>query len=92
MSHLIWIYTVCELSYLYLWHFKIIIGHTFLDFQKYLEIEDAVEEDRKQTDEKVESLESIVRMLELKTKNSSDHSMYHISFVKLRRGHCMLEF
>lgn len=41
--------------------------------QKYLEIEDAVEEDRKQTDEKVESLESIVRMLELKTKNSSDH-------------------
>ena len=44
-------------------------------FQKYLEMEDALEEDRKVTDEKVESLESIVRMLELKTKNSSDHSM-----------------
>ena len=44
--------------------------------QKYLEMEDALEEDRKVTDEKIESLESIVRMLELKTKNSSDHSMY----------------
>lgn len=42
-------------------------------FQKLLEIEDALEDERKDLTEKIESLESIVRMLELKAKNSSDH-------------------
>ncbi|KAL3879347.1 hypothetical protein ACJMK2_031645 [Sinanodonta woodiana] len=41
--------------------------------QKYLELEDMVEESRNDSESKVESLESIVRMLELKSKNSSDH-------------------
>lgn len=41
--------------------------------QKCLEVEDAVEEEYKELQGKVESLESIVRMLELKAKNSSDH-------------------
>ncbi|KAK3577050.1 hypothetical protein CHS0354_003132 [Potamilus streckersoni] len=41
--------------------------------QKYLELEDMVEEARNESESKVESLESIVRMLELKSKNSSDH-------------------
>ncbi|XP_065226364.1 JNK-interacting protein 3 isoform X2 [Planococcus citri] len=41
--------------------------------QKLLQIEDALEDERKDLSEKVESLESIVRMLELKAKNSSDH-------------------
>lgn len=41
--------------------------------QKLLEIEDALEDERKDLTEKIESLESIVRMLELKAKNSSDH-------------------
>uniref|UniRef100_A0A1B6E7J4 JNK-interacting protein 3 n=1 Tax=Clastoptera arizonana TaxID=38151 RepID=A0A1B6E7J4_9HEMI len=41
--------------------------------QKLLEIEDAVDGERKDLGGKIESLESIVRMLELKAKNSSDH-------------------
>lgn len=41
--------------------------------QRLLEIEDNVEEERKTTQDKVESLESIVRMFELKNKNASDH-------------------
>ncbi|XP_075229988.1 JNK-interacting protein syd isoform X4 [Lycorma delicatula] len=41
--------------------------------QKLLEVEDAVEDERKDLSSKIESLESIVRMLELKAKNSSDH-------------------
>ena len=43
-------------------------------FQKYLEVEDAKEEERKDLEGKVESLESIVRMFELKAKNAQDHS------------------
>ena len=38
-----------------------------------MELEDATEEEHKSLQTKVESLESIVRMLELKAKNSSDH-------------------
>lgn len=41
--------------------------------QKLLELEDASEDERKELHGKIESLESIVRMLELKSKNSSDH-------------------
>ncbi|XP_054274802.1 JNK-interacting protein 3-like isoform X4 [Macrosteles quadrilineatus] len=41
--------------------------------QKLLEVEDATEDERKDLTGKIESLESIVRMLELKAKNSSDH-------------------
>ncbi|XP_059491169.1 JNK-interacting protein 3 isoform X4 [Neocloeon triangulifer] len=41
--------------------------------QKLLEVEDAGEDERKDLHSKIESLESIVRMLELKSKNSSDH-------------------
>ncbi|XP_066992949.2 C-Jun-amino-terminal kinase-interacting protein 4 isoform X7 [Anabrus simplex] len=41
--------------------------------QKLLELEDAGEDERKDLISKIESLESIVRMLELKAKNSSDH-------------------
>ncbi|KAL1455874.1 hypothetical protein WDU94_000642 [Cyamophila willieti] len=41
--------------------------------QKLFQIEDALEDDKKELNSKVESLESIVRMLELKAKNASDH-------------------
>ncbi|XP_061188924.1 C-Jun-amino-terminal kinase-interacting protein 3-like isoform X2 [Saccostrea echinata] len=41
--------------------------------QKYLEMEDAVEGEKKSMQDKLESQESVVRMLELKVKNSSDH-------------------
>ncbi|XP_076468439.1 C-Jun-amino-terminal kinase-interacting protein 4-like isoform X5 [Babylonia areolata] len=41
--------------------------------QKYLEMEDAVEGEKKELQDKLESLESIVRMLELKSKNAADH-------------------
>lgn len=36
-------------------------------------MEDAVEGEKKSMQDKLESLESVVRMLELKVKNSSDH-------------------
>ena len=36
-------------------------------------MEDAVEGEKKDLEDKVESLESIVRMLELKSKNAADH-------------------
>ncbi|KDR19135.1 JNK-interacting protein 3 isoform X3 [Zootermopsis nevadensis] len=41
--------------------------------QKLLELEDAGEDERKDLHGQIESLESILRMLELKSKNSSDH-------------------
>ncbi|XP_043496032.1 JNK-interacting protein 3 isoform X2 [Polistes fuscatus] len=41
--------------------------------QKLLELEDVAEDERKELLSKIDSLESIVRMLELKTKNSQDH-------------------
>ncbi|XP_018304982.1 JNK-interacting protein 3 isoform X3 [Mycetomoellerius zeteki] len=41
--------------------------------QKLLELEDVSEDERKELLSKIDSLESIVRMLELKTKNSHDH-------------------
>lgn len=42
-------------------------------YQKLLELEDVSEDERKELLSKIDSLESIVRMLELKTKNSHDH-------------------
>ena len=36
-------------------------------------MEDSVEGEKKDLQEKIESLESIVRMLELKSKNAADH-------------------
>lgn len=39
-------------------------------------MEDAVEGEKKELTDKLESLESILRMLELKSKNSADHGMY----------------
>lgn len=50
-------------------------------FQKYLEMEDSVEGEKKELQEKIESLESIVRMLELKAKNSSDHGKVNLIYV-----------
>ncbi|XP_062572105.1 C-Jun-amino-terminal kinase-interacting protein 3-like isoform X17 [Saccostrea cucullata] len=41
--------------------------------QKYLEMEDAVEGEKKSMQDKLESQESVIRMLELKVKNSADH-------------------
>ncbi|GAB1604627.1 C-Jun-amino-terminal kinase-interacting protein 4-like [Argonauta hians] len=41
--------------------------------QKFFEVEDAIEGEKKELQDKVDSLESIVRMLELKAKNSADH-------------------
>ncbi|CAN8012085.1 unnamed protein product [Ixodes pacificus] len=42
--------------------------------QKLLEVEYTVDDDRRDLEGKVEGLESIVRMLELKSKNTSDHA------------------
>lgn len=41
--------------------------------QKLLEVEYTVDDDRRDLEGKVEGLESVVRMLELKSKNSVDH-------------------
>lgn len=45
----------------------------FLIFQKYLEMEDVVEGEKKLMQDKFESLEFVVRMLELKVKNFVDY-------------------
>ncbi|GFT90646.1 hypothetical protein NPIL_143391 [Nephila pilipes] len=42
--------------------------------QKLLELEYSVDEDRRDLQSKVESLESLVRILEIKAKNSADHA------------------
>ena len=42
-------------------------------------MEDAVEGEKKDLEDKVESLESIVRMLELKSKNAADHGKMSVS-------------
>ncbi|KAM3716009.1 JNK-interacting protein [Dirofilaria immitis] len=42
--------------------------------QKCLEIEDSMMEQNRELESKIESLESIMRMLELKAKNASDHA------------------
>jgi len=55
-----------------------------------LELEDAGEDERKELHGKIESLESIVRMLELKSKNSSDHGIVPVAvcvFGFLSLGH-----
>lgn len=39
-------------------------------------MEDYIEDEKKDYQSKIESLESIVRMLELKAKNASDHGKY----------------
>lgn len=44
-------------------------------------MEDSVEGEKKELQEKIESLESIVRMLELKAKNSSDHGKVTLIYV-----------
>lgn len=41
-------------------------------------MEDAVEGEKKSMQDKLESLESVVRMLELKVKNSADHGKVFI--------------
>lgn len=53
----------------------------FIYFQKLLEVEDLVEDERKDLSSKIESLESLVRMLELKAKNSTDHGKSDRNFV-----------
>ena len=51
--------------------------------QRLLEMEDAYEAERKEAGVKVASLTSIVKMFELKAKNSQDHSKLHSAlFVK----------
>ena len=45
--------------------------------QRLLEMEDAYEAERKEAGVKVASLTSIVKMFELKAKNSQDHSKPH---------------
>ena len=44
--------------------------------QKLLELEDGMEEEKKKCQSRVETLESIVRMLELKNRNATDHGEY----------------
>uniref|UniRef100_A0A8R1IF55 RH1 domain-containing protein n=1 Tax=Caenorhabditis japonica TaxID=281687 RepID=A0A8R1IF55_CAEJA len=46
--------------------------------QKYIEIEDTLIGQNKEQDKKIESLESIMRMLELKAKNATDHGNFFL--------------
>jgi len=44
-------------------------------------IEDMTEEERRETNEKLEMLQSVVRTFELKTKNAQDHSKRGIFYI-----------
>ena len=46
--------------------------------QRHMESEDAAEGERKEAEMKVESLTSIVKMFELKAKNSHEQSEYTV--------------
>ncbi|CAF1285819.1 unnamed protein product [Adineta steineri] len=41
--------------------------------QRYLQVEDNLEETKRENDEKLQSLESIVKIFEIKARNASDH-------------------
>ena len=73
--------------------------------QRLLELEFQAEEEKQQLNQKIESLESIMRILELKAKNSADHSnrleekevemkteynKLHTRYTELLRSHCDL--
>ncbi len=42
-------------------------------FKRYLQIEDNLEEIKRENEEKLQSLESIVKIFEIKARNASDH-------------------
>ncbi len=42
-------------------------------FQRYLQVEDHLEEIKRENEEKLQSLESIVKIFEIKARNASDH-------------------
>ncbi len=44
-----------------------------LCIQRYLQVEDNLEETKRENDEKLQSLESIVKIFEIKARNASDH-------------------
>ena len=46
-----------------------------------METEDTIEEEKRKQQEKLETLEAIVRMLELKSKNSADQSRNRFFFL-----------
>ena len=49
-------------------------AHTSLHrFQRYLQVEDHFEETKREKDEKLQSLESIMKIFEIKARNASDH-------------------
>lgn len=57
-------------------------------------MEDYIEDEKKDYQSKIDSLESIVRMLELKAKNASDHGKFFqklyyniMNYNKLVQGH-----
>jgi predicted nuclease with TOPRIM domain len=44
-----------------------------LIFKRYLQVEDHLEEIKRENEEKLQSLESIVKIFEIKARNASDH-------------------
>ncbi len=42
-------------------------------FKRYLQVEDHLEETKRENEEKLQSLESIVKIFEIKARNASDH-------------------
>jgi len=48
--------------------------------QKYFEIDDNLEENKRQHLEKIDSLESIIRLFEVKMKNAQDQSNFFSDF------------
>jgi len=51
--------------------------------QKYFEIDDNLEENKRQHLEKIDSLESIIRLFEVKMKNAQDQSNFLPIFIDI---------
>jgi len=51
--------------------------------QQYFEIDDIFEENKRQHLEKISSLESIIRLFEVKTKNAQDQSKCLVYFSEI---------
>jgi len=65
---------LCRLAFLFWVFSKLLYALIYGLLQKYFEVDDSFEENKRQNSEKISSLESIIRLFEVKMKNAQDQS------------------
>jgi len=53
--------------------FYVLLNKIMIILKRYLQVEDHLEEIKRENEEKLQSLESIVKIFEIKARNASDH-------------------